>query len=84
MAEDSIKGDLRCREFSVARKVKTLDRAIADEGPIDVLAITHPSTSTEFFVGFTQEDSGRLGMFRWGTSAGGRAPVQGGNRKHVE
>ena len=63
---ESIKADPRCTEFVVARKVKTLYRAIADEGPIEVLAATHPSTSTEFFVGFTREDRYRLEMLRGG------------------
>src|SRR6266851_5118080 len=63
---ESIKADSRCRDFVVARNVKTLYRAIADQGPIEVLALTHPSTSTEFFVGYTREDGYRLEMLRGG------------------
>lgn len=63
---ESFKADPRCTEFVVARKVKTLYRAIADQGRIEVLAVTHPSTSTEFFVGFTREDRYRLEMLRGG------------------
>ena len=61
-----IKADPRCRGFAVARTVKTLYRAIADQGPIEVLALTHPNTSTEFFVGYTREDGYRLEMLRGG------------------
>ena len=50
------------------RKVKNLYRAIADEGPIEVLAIRHPSTSTEFFVGWTAEGAQRLDVLRPGPS----------------
>lgn len=54
------------------RKVKNLYRAIADEGTIEVLAITHPSTSTEFFVGWTAEGTHRLAVLRPGPIRAGR------------
>ena len=62
----SIRANPHCLDFVVERKVKTLYHAIADQSPIDVLAITHPTTSTEFFVGWTAEGPHRLGVLRPG------------------
>jgi hypothetical protein len=61
-------------EFVVEPKLTILYRAIADEGPIDVLAITHPTTSMEFFAGWTAEGPHRLGVLRPGTFRDRRIP----------
>jgi hypothetical protein len=54
----------RCRDFRVERSVKNLHRFSREVGPREVLAITHPRTSTEFFVAWTTEGPGRLSILR--------------------
>jgi hypothetical protein len=52
---DAIRADPRCSDFHTERSTRTLFRSVGDKGPIDVVRVTHPSTSTEFLIGSTTE-----------------------------
>src|SRR2546428_13698200 len=52
---NAIRADPVCGEFRADRGTKTLYRSVGDKGPIEVVLVTNPSTSTEFLVGSTTE-----------------------------
>jgi hypothetical protein len=62
---DAIRADPRCGDFHTERSTKTLFRSVGDKGPIGVVLVTHPSTSTEFLIGSTTEGQ-RLNNLRPG------------------
>ncbi len=62
---NAIRADPVCGEFRADRSTKTLYRSVGDKGPIEVVLVTHPSTSTEFLVGSTTEGQ-RLDALRPG------------------